>query len=122
MTSVLNVDTIADKAGTGPVGFTKQEGMKVRHASSADGATLFGGFNVSSLGDIQAGVERINLTNAFVDRNYAAVSGSGSDDNGSARMTLIDGLATNLYEVHSYTVSVSLSDTSSSSTAHGDLA
>ena len=24
MTSVLNVDTIADKAGTGPVAFTKQ--------------------------------------------------------------------------------------------------
>jgi len=24
MTSVLNVDTIADKAGTGPVGLTKQ--------------------------------------------------------------------------------------------------
>ena len=25
MTSVLNVDTIADKAGTGPVGLTKQD-------------------------------------------------------------------------------------------------
>ena len=29
MTSVLNVDTIADKAGTGPVGLTKQEAAKM---------------------------------------------------------------------------------------------
>ena len=29
MTSVLNVDTIADKAGTGPVGLTKQSAAKV---------------------------------------------------------------------------------------------
>ena len=29
MTSVLNVDTIADKAGTGPVGLTKQQAAKV---------------------------------------------------------------------------------------------
>ena len=28
MTSVLNVDTIADKAGTGPVGLTKQIATK----------------------------------------------------------------------------------------------
>ena len=28
MTSVLNVDTIADKAGTGPVGLTKQVAAK----------------------------------------------------------------------------------------------
>ena len=28
MTSVLNVDTIADKAGTGPVGLTKQQAAK----------------------------------------------------------------------------------------------
>ena len=28
MTSVLNVDTIADKAGTGPVGLTKQRPQK----------------------------------------------------------------------------------------------
>ena len=29
MTSVLNVDTIADKAGTGPVALTKQAGIKM---------------------------------------------------------------------------------------------
>ena len=122
MTSVLNVDTIADKAGTGPVGFTKQEGMKARHASSADGATLYGSFNVSSLGDTATGKETITFTNAMSDLNYSAVSGSGSQANGSARMMLIDSLATTSYQVHGYNNSNALGDTSSSSTVHGDLA
>ncbi len=42
MTSVLNVDTIADKAGTGPVGLTKQEAAKARFVS--DSAMAFYGF------------------------------------------------------------------------------
>tara|TARA_R100001510_G_scaffold54322_1_gene56902 strand:+ start:345 stop:719 length:375 start_codon:yes stop_codon:yes gene_type:complete len=124
MASELRVNTLKDASGNNSVAmsFVAEGSAKARHASSEDGATLFGSFNVSSLGDISAGVERINLSTSFADRNYSAVSGSGSDDNGSARITLIDGLATNLYDVNSYTVSISLSDTSSSSTAHGDLA
>ena len=39
MTSVLNVDTIADKAGTGPVGLTKQEALK--QWINMDGSGLF---------------------------------------------------------------------------------
>ena len=40
MTSVLNVDTIADKAGTGPVGLTKQSAAKATIAAGSD-ASLF---------------------------------------------------------------------------------
>ena len=48
MTSVLNVDTIADKAGTGPVGLTKQHALKAWANTTADGTTLQGRFNISS--------------------------------------------------------------------------
>ena len=122
MTSQLNVDTIADKAGTGPVGFTKQEGMKARHASNVTGESLFGSFNVSSLGDTATGKQQINLTNVMTDDTFSAVSGSGSRSNGSARMMLIDSLGTSSYQVHAYNNSNALGDTSSSSTVHGDLA
>ena len=56
------------------------------------------------------------------DLNYSAVSGSGSQASGSARMMLIDSLATTSYQVHAYNSSNALGDTSSSSTVHGDLA
>ena len=100
-----------------------QQGLaKARHASSADGATLYGSFNVSSLGDTATGKEQINFTNAMSNLNYSAVSGSGSQANGSARWMLIDSLATSSYQVHAYNNAGALGDTSSSSTAHGDLA
>ncbi len=52
MTSVLNVDTIADKAGTGPVGLTKQSPAKAWASNSATtGSTISNSFNVSSLTD-----------------------------------------------------------------------
>ena len=53
MTSVLNVDTIADKAGTGPVGFTKQ--IAAKHFCVFDGtstAAVDTSFNNSSLTDL----------------------------------------------------------------------
>ena len=47
MTSQLNVDSIADKAGTGPVGLTKQEAAKARFVSDSS-MTFYGSFNIAS--------------------------------------------------------------------------
>ena len=119
--STIKVDTVQSSGG-GAVTLTKQEGMKARHASSSDGATLYGSFNVSSLGDTATGKQQINFTNAMTNDDYSAVSGSGNQTNGNIRWILIDSLGTSSYQVHSYNTSAALSDTSSSSTVHGDLA
>ena len=64
MTSVLNVDTIADKAGTGPVGLTKQSAAKATIAAGID-ASLFDSFNISSGEDEGTGDYKYNVTSAF---------------------------------------------------------
>ena len=66
MTSVLNVDTIADKAGTGPVGLTKQSAAKSWCHIDGQGTPVISGsgsFNVSSLGDLATGLVSANFTN-----------------------------------------------------------
>ena len=132
MASQLKVDTITGVTTAGSISVTGegnstttnlQQGLaKARHASSADGATLYGSLNVSSLGDTATGKQTITFTNAMANDDYSAVSGSGSQANGSARMMLIDSLGTSSYQVHAYNNSNALGDTSSSSTVHGDLA
>ena len=64
MTSVLNVDTIADKAGTGPVGLTKQHAAKawIHHN---DGASTYGSFGSSSLTDNGTGDYSFTMSNAM---------------------------------------------------------
>ena len=72
MTSVLNVDTIADKAGTGPVGLTKQHAAKMWiQATSASSVSTQGSFNVSSLTDVNAGALFPNATNSFANDDYS---------------------------------------------------
>ena len=65
MTSVLNVDTIADKAGTGPVGLTKQEATKHWVNYDAQDQTTDGSLNQSSLTDHSTGEFSSNFTNNF---------------------------------------------------------
>jgi hypothetical protein len=124
MASELRVNTLKDASGNNSIAtsFVADGSAKARHASSADGATLYGSFNVSSLGDTATGKETITFTSAMSNSNYSAVSGSGSQANGSARFMLIDSLGTSSYQIHAYNSSVALADTSSSSTVHGDLA
>ena len=81
MTSVLNVDTIADKAGTGPVALTKQHAAKAwANLNGTSTIALRDSFNVSSATDNGTGNYTINLTNATSDANYA-VATSGYQDN-----------------------------------------
>jgi len=81
MTSVLNVDTIADKAGTGPVALTKQHAVKtwiIFNMSSS--FTNSDSFNVSSLDDDGAGDFGINFTNSMSSANYPATGAAGEDN------------------------------------------
>jgi len=82
MTSVLNVDTIADKAGTGPVALTKQEAAKMHFGISGSDAAIKQSLNVSSTTDDGTGDYDITVTNAFAnqmdDSGLALVVGSGT--------------------------------------------
>jgi|TARA_R100001460_G_scaffold15306_1_gene33798 hypothetical protein len=71
MTSVLNVDTIADKAGTGPVGLTKQSAAKawVNFDQSDNG--IDGSLNIASVTDNAVGDITLNFTNAFSGDTFA---------------------------------------------------
>ena len=77
MTSVLNVDTIADKAGTGPVSFTKQVGVKA-FAQQDNGTSLNESFNVSALIDNGTGRYEVTLTNVFTNDNFSSMVCSSS--------------------------------------------
>ncbi len=75
MSSVLNVDTIADKAGTGPVALTKQSAAKAW--SNFDGSGTVAtrdSFNQSSLTDNNSGRQSIGYTNNMNDTNYSATA------------------------------------------------
>ena len=85
MTSVLNVDTIADKAGTGPVGLTKQ------HAAKAwlhlDGSATFDAsdteikdsFNVSTTVDVGTGNHSWSFVSAFSSADFSEALTSHRD-------------------------------------------
>jgi len=73
MTSVLNVDTIADKAGTGPVGLTKQYAAKAWANFNGSGTlAVRDSFNVTSISDDGTGLYSVDFSNAMSDGNYAA--------------------------------------------------
>ena len=66
MTSVLNVDTIADKAGTGPVALTKQTAAKLTlHYDQVNGPTVLNSFNVGSVTDAATGQWEAIPTSSF---------------------------------------------------------
>ena len=123
MTSVLNVDTIADKAGTGPVSLTKQSAAKAWLLADMNTVnTITASFNHSSVTDSGTGTYDFYLTNAMSDANYvfsgaayrnAVIFGSGSGTSGTTasdyRVTLFD------------TSSVAY-DAETGSLVHGDLA
>ena len=86
MTSVLNVDTIADKAGTGPVAFTKQHVSKCYAQWDMSGtAHINDSFAVSSLTDSGTGVAQITFTNSFDSAEYGFSTGVGETNGGGNR-------------------------------------
>ena len=81
MTSQLNVDTIANKAGNNPVAFTKQEGVKARLNFNGNSNNILESFNVSSVTDVTNGKYKPAWTNNFGNVNYSA-TGNHAEDNG----------------------------------------
>ena len=96
MTSILNVDTIADKAGTGPVALTKQQAAKHWVNYDAVNQTTDGSFNQSSLTDnaegdftstytngLSSATDKCIMTNTFNTVNDGASGNSGDTRGGS---------------------------------------
>jgi hypothetical protein len=123
MTSVLNVDTIADKAGTGPVGLTKQNAAKVLLWYDGLGNTIDTSFNISSVTDNATGRFYPNLTNALAS-SKEIISGETAR-NGNPNLSGTGGNTQN----STSQILCLISNTSGSETdtefcmaAHGDLA
>ena len=121
MTSVLNVDTIADKAGTGPVGLTKQSAAKVMAGVTLSGGTpvLNQSLNVSSLTDTGTGEVTYNFSSAFSGSDYSSVG--CTNNTGSVRTVVTAVEATTSVNTANFTTSAS-NDNDVSVLVHGDLA
>jgi len=74
MTSVLNVDTIADKAGTGAVALTKQSASKAWINIDMINAVTLDSFNSSGITDVSTGVFRDHLSSSLVNADYAVTT------------------------------------------------
>ena len=108
MTSVLNVDTIADKAGTGPVGLTKQSPAKAWASNSATtGSTISNSFNVSSLTDESTtGQYTWAFTNsASAEIDHYALSGMCGGDARNLRYSDGGNTTTTNLDIRTYTSS-----------------
>jgi len=117
MTSVLNVDTIADKAGTGPVALTKQSPLKAWAETNSAGTSILDSFNIASLVDTNTGQQTCNYTNNFESGSYVCVT---TGDTVSSNNTFSATAAGN-WIVYSFNGS-SYSDMGMGTAAAGDLA
>jgi len=124
MTSVLNVDTIADKAGSGPVGLTKQHAAKAWMQAVGAGTSYNDSFNTSSLTDIGTGNIRVTYTNNMsnddssltIGHQYTGTGGTGAYFANAGAMT------TSTHE-HAHYENAALKDpVKYDGTIHGDLA
>ena len=128
MTSVLNVDTIADKAGTGPVGLTKQSAAKAWcHWNQDSTQTIRDSFGISSLDDDGLGDSSLNYAIAMSDANYANIM-NGSHFIGTAGGSVAyntDNQTTtgsNVIRCLRTDISVNYDSETMQSIVHGDLA
>ena len=129
MTSVLNVDTIADKAGTGTVALTKQTTIKAFCQAPANNASITSSFNISTLTDVGSGNNQPNLTNSMSASDFPSMCSNNNNnvDNGDSAPTQSSGAnSASQYEnnvgyVNSSGNMVSL-DYANYSIATGDLA
>ena len=103
MTSVLNVDTIADKAGTGPVGLTKQEAAKAYSNNDMTVPDIRKSLNVSSIADNGTGQSTTSLTSALssTDSFGTGVAGGDASTDRSNRTTTIGIKSTSTFLMYS---------------------
>jgi len=119
MTSVLNVDTIADKAGTGPVGLTKQQAAKCGCSHGGD-AVVTKSFNISSTSDQGTGNYDLSYTNNLSDS--VGIYSSTRDGTTTIGFTFVETRSASGHTVQSSGHAGSLQDIPCSSIVHGDLA
>ena len=92
MTSVLNVDTIADKAGTGPVGLTKQNPAKAWVNFNGTGTiAIRDSFSVSGVADNGTGDYTVTVSSAFGNADYCCGS-TAQQNTGGGRGDFFTGL------------------------------
>jgi hypothetical protein len=93
MPSVLNVDTIADAAGTGPVALTKQSAAKAwTRQDQRSTLSTVSSFNFSSASDVGTGHVQISFSNNMSDANYNVVGMNGYEDGTSNEFMVAIGL------------------------------
>ena len=128
MTSLLNVDTIADKAGTGPVALTKQTPAKAFIVNDGD-TTIGDSFNISSLSDNGNGDQTYTYSNNFSSANHVATGTGKSDDNAGLRAATMQFIANNPSNATSFVRMMTMYDNTNArecefvcAVMHGDLA
>jgi len=123
MSGVLNVDTIADNAGTGPVTLTKQEAAKSRWFYDQISVVIDDSFNVSSIEDTSAGRHKPTLTNALANTNGTLVGTTARTS--IAKYSGVSGnvmISASKFDCNCESESNSGSDTESGGVVFGDLA
>ena len=126
MTSQLNVDTIANKAGSGTVAFTKQEGVKARVNYNDNTPAIIESFNTSSAADVSTGRWTTTRTNNMNSTHYSASGACGragfSYNSGDLEMPIVFP-TTSLISFYTYNYDASVGDNQYiSGQIDGDLA
>ena len=108
MTSVLNVDTIADKAGTGPVGLTKQSAAKhfVIYDCTDASRAIQNSLNCSSLSDLATGQTSVSYTNNFSNVHYTH-GGAAAWDGGDIVSAALQNAATKTSDITTSAIELS---------------
>ena len=89
MTSQLNVDTIADKAGSAPVGLHKQHAAKAWLNMNGTGTIATrDSFNIDSITDNGTGDYTGTFTNAMSNDDFVCAGEGGTESGGTSHMTL----------------------------------
>jgi len=120
MTSVLNVDTIAAKDGTSPVGLTKQTAAKAWVNFDATGTPAArDSLNFSSIVDNSAGDFTLNWSSSMANGNYS-LTGMTENFGVASTTTCVLGVLTNTFPATS-SVTLTTVRTDSSSTTERDV-
>ena len=129
MTSVLNVDTIADKAGSGPVALTKQSAAKAFiNFNGTNTPAARKSFNTSTITDNGTGQFRISMVSAMSDADFALLGsciGDGATSNRTGALAASRGSnTTSIMDVNTSTANddAQADWTHTSLAAFGDLA
>jgi hypothetical protein len=127
--SVLNVDTIANAAGSGPVALTKQSAAKAWGSFNNSGTTINDSFGVSSLDDDGTGDKGVNLSNAMTNANFSTTTNVISNDHSgsnNARYAMCNLKTTSSVDLQSSYIDgagvFTFYDQAQDVTIHGDLA